>query len=176
MSVVFGGQDHTKKDYILIFNAKEILQPETVFVVEFKCSTEMYAGFELVVDTALRTGVIVFKNVVECHTHSDNVVKRLPITAVLPDALAYRPDMFNKNSVLVKNVKVRAWLLEKSLRKISRRLSYDIALIRVSYGTSILPPFSRAAKPANGCSSWSRDILANLSARRFPTCAQEKRE
>ncbi|CAH1796540.1 unnamed protein product [Owenia fusiformis] len=142
MSVIIDGQNPQARDYIHIVNPPGLLQQGHLLHVQYLCSTARILGLEIqtIIDNRPRK---IFQKAWKCSTSKYS--RSRSVKATLPKRFGYRPGFRNALSTEAHGVAIRAWVVDTMSWKYSRitHNSFEIALAKESYKTSIAPPFER---------------------------------
>uniref|UniRef100_A0ABM0M328 Protein sel-1 homolog 3-like n=1 Tax=Saccoglossus kowalevskii TaxID=10224 RepID=A0ABM0M328_SACKO len=169
ISMTINTQLNHQKDFIILQNVPSLLTPKYVLRVEYHCSKNSVAGVQIYASSELRQHVKVFERFWKCVTmQQGSKVKH--ILLLLPDIMGYREDYIIKNSINVKDVNIRAWLISEEMFDNNHNTVYSKSHAKVKYQVSVLPPYSRPYKEHDVCPQWYikyRQIYVNMV---IPVC------
>ena len=176
MSIVISKGSNDLQDFIQILRPPVHLHVKYI-TVEYRCTKDRIAGVEVLMDSDTLEVQRIFSKLWKCkeNRRKEPIKKRVKLK--LPSDLKYNYNYFNQEvNFAAGKIKLRAWILDKELWPFYEKegSGFPRASAKVSYDTSILPPFSRPYVYVSvKCRKWSWDILRLITSRRIPTCPIE---
>lgn len=176
MSIVISKGSNDLQDFIQILRPPVHLHGKYI-TVEYRCTKDRFAGVEVLMDSDTLKVQRIFSKLWKCKENRSKEPIKKRVKLKVPCDLKYNYNYFNQEVNFASGqIKLRAWILDKELWPLYEKQGsgFPRALAKISYDTSILPPFSRpyVYMPVK-CRKWSWDILTLITSRRIPTCPLE---
>ncbi|KAG8003474.1 Protein sel-1-like protein 3 [Nibea albiflora] len=141
----------------------------SVVRVRYQCSRPCQLAVEVVVSTLSETDLVVFRRKWISNTVRDYRIHQVLLR--LPPSVLYQQDFFNRHVLDAQNLTVRAWLGHRN--EGSEPGTYHGSVLRIYKVLQIKPLSERPTKPSTACSSWSAQLMWQMSRNRVRYCPHE---
>ncbi|NXU58007.1 SE1L3 protein, partial [Turnix velox] len=152
---------------------KKVLNNSEVSV-HYLCSKPCIINLEAVASSEFRTGVPVYRRRWKDEKNL-HVSRTRQVHLKFPSIMVYRDDYIIRNSIIVHNVILYAWISHQSVSNYSvgQNEDYQDAVAKNYTFLEAVPPFERPYKDHRVCLQWGADYLWMLQANRIPQCPHE---
>jgi hypothetical protein len=181
MSVVVNKDSLSDQEHIQILKPPSVLTNVRRLRVDYRCSKEQVVNVQIEAVLVQNLKLIQSKLFYKSWTCSKGPSKIRNVKLKLQEKFVVRPDFLNKELVLIdgNRVIIRAWIIDVETLPLVKDNDdgYQRAKVKVFYGSSVPPPYSRPRRRfIKSCESWRYKVLEALSTKAIDSCPFENGE